>query len=72
MSKRHFIDKINDTPSKTMKNANCAVNVGAKVKMPYVLHDVHLIQIKRHCILLNTRMLSHAVSKLVDEKNSVQ
>ena len=33
MRKRYFIDKINDKTSKTMKNANCDVNVGAKGKM---------------------------------------
>ena len=36
--KRHFIDKINDKTSKTMKNANCDVNVEAKVKMKNFLH----------------------------------
>ena len=34
----HFIDKINDKRSKTMKNANCDVNVGAKGKMTNSLH----------------------------------
>ena len=38
MRKRLFIDKINDKTSKTMKNANCDVNVGAKGKMPNSLH----------------------------------
>ena len=38
MRKRHFIDKINDKTSKTMKNANCDVNVGAKGKMTNSLH----------------------------------
>ena len=33
MRKRHLIDKINDKTSKSMKNANCDVNVGAKGKM---------------------------------------
>ena len=33
MRKRHLIDKINEKKSKTMKNANCDVNVGAKGKM---------------------------------------
>ena len=36
--KCHFIDKINDKTSKTMKNANCDVNVGAKMKMSNSLH----------------------------------
>ena len=47
MRKCHFIDKINDRTSKTMKNANCDVNIGAKLKMPNPLHaglpDVDLI-----------------------------
>ena len=38
MRKRHFIDKFNDTTSKTMKNANCDVNIGAKGKMTNSLH----------------------------------
>ena len=38
MRKRNFIDKINDKTSKTMKNANCDVNVGAKEKMTNSLH----------------------------------
>ena len=38
MRKRHFIDKINHKTSKTMKNANCDVNVGAKGKMTNYLH----------------------------------
>ena len=42
MRKRHFIDKINDKTSKTMKNANCDLNVGAKGKM-CGLRDVDLI-----------------------------
>ena len=37
MRKRHFIDKINDKTSKTMKNANCDVNVGAKGKITNAL-----------------------------------
>ena len=38
MRKRHFIDKINDKTSKTMKNANCEVKVEAKGKMTNSLH----------------------------------
>ena len=38
MRKRHFIDKINDKTSKTMKNANFEVNVGAKVQLSNSLH----------------------------------
>ena len=38
MRKRQLIDKINDKTSKTMKNANFDVNVGAKVKMTNSLH----------------------------------
>ena len=38
MRKCHFIDKINDKTSKTMKNANCDVNVGVKGKMTNSLH----------------------------------
>ena len=38
MRKHHFIDKINDNTSKTMKNANCDVNVGAKGKIANSLH----------------------------------
>ena len=38
MRRRHFIDKINDKTAKTMKNANCDVNVEAKVKMLNSLH----------------------------------
>ena len=38
MRKRHFIDKINVKTSKTMKKANCDVNVRAKVKMPNFVH----------------------------------
>ena len=38
MRKRHFIDKINDKTTKTMKNANCDVNVGAKGKMTNSSH----------------------------------
>ena len=37
--KRHFIDKINVKTSKTMKKANCDVNVGTMVKM---LNSVHV------------------------------
>ena len=47
MRKRHFIDKINDKTSKTMKNPNCDVNVEAKGNMTNSLHvgygDVDLI-----------------------------
>ena len=38
LRKRHFIDKINVKTPKTMKKANCDVNVGAKVKMPNIVH----------------------------------
>ena len=38
MRKRHFIDKIIDKTSKTMKNGNCDLNVGAKGKMANSLH----------------------------------
>ena len=38
MRKHHFIDKINVKTSKTMKKANCDVNVGTKVKMPNIVH----------------------------------
>ena len=47
MRKRHFIDKLIDKTSKTTKNANCDVKVGAKVEMPNffacVLRDVDMI-----------------------------
>ena len=36
--KRHFIVEINDKTSKTMKNANCGVDVGAKGRMTNSLH----------------------------------
>ena len=38
MRKRHFVDKINVKTSKTMKNVNCDVNVGAKRAMANYLH----------------------------------
>ena len=38
MRKSHFIDKIDEKASKTMKNANCDVNVEAKGKMTNSLH----------------------------------
>ena len=38
MRKHHFIEEINDKTSKTMKNANCDVNVGAKGKMTNSLY----------------------------------
>ena len=38
MRKRHFIYEVNDKTPKTMKNANCDVNVGAKGKMTNYLH----------------------------------
>ena len=38
IGKRHFIDKIDAKTSKTMKKANCDVNVGKKVKMPNIVH----------------------------------
>ena len=58
MRKRHLIDKINDKTSKTMKNANCDVNDGAKGKMTNSLHmgyvGVDLIMCNKeydHCLL---------------------
>ena len=64
MRKRHFIDKINEKTSKTMKNANCDVNVGAKGKMTYFfacgLRDVDVIMCNKdldHCILRCRPML---------------
>ena len=36
--KRHFIDKSNEKTSKTMKNANCDVKIGAKGKKTNSLH----------------------------------
>ena len=38
MRKRHVIDKIDIKTSKTMKKANCGVNVREKVKMPNIVH----------------------------------
>ena len=38
MRKRNFVDKINEKTSKTMKNANFDVNVGAKGKLTNSLH----------------------------------
>ena len=38
MRKRNFIDRIKDKTSKTMKNVNCDVNVGAKGEMTNSLH----------------------------------
>ena len=64
MRKRHFIDKIYDKMSKTMKNENCDVNVGVKEEMPNSWHaglgDVDLIMCNkdyRHCILKCRPML---------------
>ena len=38
MRKRHLLDKINVETSKTMKKANCDVNVGTKVTMSNIVH----------------------------------
>ena len=38
--KCHFIHKINDKTSNTMKNVKYYVNVGVKLQMPNLLHTV--------------------------------
>ena len=61
MKKRHFIFKNKDKTSKTMKNANCDVNGGANVKMPYSLHVGYVTSMcnkeQHHCILRCRPML---------------
>ena len=37
MRKHYLIAKINVETSKTMKKANCDVNIGTKVKMPNIV-----------------------------------